>query len=164
MGMTVDIATGTHAKGYPSNVLAQRSGEHVYSVRLSSNTDNGNLVAIGDWADWDVFTEAAVTTFTGKIVAKNPDGTWLVLVTDPGDAGFVYTKPLSPYTEASLRGEKTMYNKAGDVARVYGLHKHDRISVSDEGFTGTPAVGATISSVAAKKMVIASAQSGQGGN
>lgn len=155
MGMTVDITTGTHAKGYPSNVLAERSGEHMYSVRLSSNADNGNLIAIGDWIDWDVFAEAAVTTFEGKIVAKNPDGTWLVLVTNPGDACFVYTKPLSPYSEPSLRSEKNMYNKAGDVARVYGLHKHDRISVSDAGFTGTPAVGASITSVAAKKMVIA---------
>ena len=104
----------------------------------------------------DVFAEAAVTTFAGKIVAINPDGTYLVLVTNPGDAAFVYTKPMGPYSEPSLRSETLFYNKAGEVARVYGLHKNDRISVSAEGFSGgTPAVGKTISSVANKKLVIA---------
>lgn len=154
--MTVDITTNKHAIGYPSNVLAQVHGEHTYSVRLTSNADNGNLIAIGDWIDWDVFAEAAVTTFAGKIVAINPDGTYLVLVTNPGDAAFVYTKPMGPYSEPSLRSETLFYNKAGEVARVYGLHKNDRISVSAEGFSGaTPAVGKTISSVANKKLVIA---------
>lgn len=154
--MNVDFTVGGHAVGYPNNVLAQRQGEHVYSVELTTDADNGNLVAIGDWERMDVFAEAAVTTFTGKIVEKMVDGNWLVLVTNPGDACLVYQKPLTPYeAPASLRAESAMYNKAGDVVRCYGLHKHDRFEVSDAGFDGTPEVGATISTVANKKLKIA---------
>ena len=49
-----------------------------------------------------------------------------------------------------------MYNKAGDIVRTYVLTKFDRITVSTEGFTGNdPAVGASISGVTNKKMVVA---------
>ena len=86
-----------------------------------------------------------------------PNGNWLVLVTNPGDACLVYQKPLTPYeSPRELMSEKVMYNKQGDIVRAYGLHKHDRFEVSDEAFSGTPAVGAQIKSVSSKKMVIGS--------
>lgn len=145
-----------HARALPSNVVAQRYGNHQPSVRLASDTDNGNLVAVGAWAGWDFFDEAAVTTFTGEIVAQDKNGDWVVLVTDPGDACFVYQKPLTPYeSPEQLLDEKMMYNKAGDIVRTYVLTKLDRITVSDEGFTGgSPAIGASITGVTNKKMVI----------
>ena len=149
--------TATHARALPSNVVAQRYGNHMPSVQLATDTDNGNLVAVGAWAGWDYFAEAAVTTFTGKIIAQDKNGDWVVLVTDPGDACFVYQKPLTPYeTPEELLNEKTMYNKAGDIVRTYVLTKLDRITVSTEGFTGNdPAVGKSISGVTNKKMVVA---------
>ena len=153
--MTVDFQVGAHAVGYPNNVLAQRQGEHVYSVQLTTDADNGNLVAIGDWDRMDVFKEAAVTDFEGKIVEQMSDGNWLVLVTDPGDACLVYQKPLTPYeAPASLRAESAMFNKAGSVVRCYGLHKHDRFEVSAAGFSGTPAKGKCITGVTGKKLVV----------
>ena len=61
--MTVDMTTKAHATGYPANVLASKSGEHIFSIVAGTDTDNGNLVAVGDWKEYDVFKEAAVTTF-----------------------------------------------------------------------------------------------------
>jgi hypothetical protein len=153
--MTADFTIGSHAIGYPANVASQRYGNHMPSVKLSTDTDNGNLIAVGAWKAWDYFEEAAVTTFTGKIIAQNPDGTFLVLVTDPGDAVFVYTKPLTPYeSPAALKQEKAFFNKAGDIARTYVLTKFDRIAISAEGFDGTPVVGKNITGVSAKKLTV----------
>lgn len=151
--------TGTHAMAFPSNVLAQKAGEHIYHVKLASNTDNGNLIAIGDYVDLDYFEEATVSSFAGEIVKKMPNGNWLVLVTTPGDACLVYQKPLTPYeSPAALKSEKAMFNKKDDIVRAYGLHKHDRFEVSEEAFSGDdPEVGATISSVSSKKMVVTGA-------
>lgn len=148
--------TATHARALPSNVVSQRYGNHMPSVKIDTDTDNGNLIAVGDWVAWDYFAEAAVTSFTGKIIAQDKNGDWVVLVTNPGDAVFVYQKPLTPYeSPEQLLSEKTMYNKAGDIVRTYVLTKFDRITVSTEGFTGLdPSVGATISGVSNKKMVV----------
>ena len=147
----------THARALPSNVVSQRYGNHMPSVKIDTDTDNGNLIAVGDWVAWDYFAEAAVTSFADKIIAQDKNGDWVVLVTNPGDAVFVYQKPLTPYeSPEQLLSEKTMYNKAGDIVRTYVLTKFDRITVSTEGFTGNdPAVGATISGVTNKKMVVA---------
>ena len=147
----------THARALPSNVVSQRYGNHMPSVKIDTDTDNGNLIAVGDWVAWDYFAEAAVTSFAGKIIAQDKNGDWVVLVTNPGDAVFVYQKPLTPYeSPEQLLSEKTMYNKAGDIVRTYTLTKFDRITVSTEGFTGNdPAVGLTISGVTNKKMVVA---------
>ena len=73
--MTAAFTVGTHAKAYPNNCLASRSGEHLYSIKLTTDTDNGNLIAVGDWDSMDCFKEAAVSSFGGKIVEKMVDGT-----------------------------------------------------------------------------------------
>ena len=153
--MFIDMNTTRHAKGYPSNVLAQRNGEHMPSVVLSSDTDNGMIVGIGDWDHMDVFKEATPTAVEGKIVAQNVDGTYLVLITKADNAAFVYQKPMNAVeTPKSLTDEQVMVNKKGDVVRTYVLHYLDRIAVSAEGFSGTPAVGKTVSGVTAKKLTV----------
>ena len=153
--MSINWSVDQHATALPSNVLAQDYGAHIFNIKLASNADNGNLVAAGDWEAYDVFDEAAVTTFEGKIVHKMPNGNWLVLVTDPGDALLVYQKPLTPYeSPRELTEESAFFNKKDDIVRCYELRKWDRFEASDAAFTGTPAVGATISGVASKKMTI----------
>ena len=157
--MHINWTVDEHATALPSNVLAQEYGAHIFNIKLSSNTDNGNLVAAGDWESFDVFEEAAVTTFTGKIVEQMPNGNWLVLVTNPGDALLVYQKPLTPYeSPREFLEESAFYNKAGDIVRCYELRKWDRFEVSEKAFSGDdPEVGATISSVSSKKMVVTGA-------
>lgn len=149
-----------HARALPSNVVSQRYGDHIPSVRVATDTDNGNLIAVGAWAGWDFFDEAAVTTFTGEIIAQDKNGDFVVLVRDPGDACFVYTKPLTPYeTPEELLDERMFYNKAGDIVRAYVLTKFDRITVSSEGFysptSATPKVGDAVTGVTNKKLTIA---------
>ena len=154
MSLFYEIAK--HATANPSNVLAAEGGAHMYSVQLETDTDNGNLVAIGEWIGFDLFAEAAATTFTGKIVEKMGNGNYLVLVENPGDACLVYQVPVGAeeWTNA-WKKESNLYNKAGDRVRVYGLVKHDRFEVSAEGFEGTPEVGKEITGVNKKKMVVA---------
>lgn len=154
--MSINQTVAQHATALPSNVLAQDYGAHIFNILLSTDADNGNLVAAGDWAEFDVFEEAAVTTFAGEVVQQMPNGNWLVLVTNPGDALLVYQKPLTPYeSPRELLEEKSMYNKAGDIVRCYELRKWDRFEVSALAFSGAdPEVGATCSAVTNKKMVL----------
>ena len=83
------------------------------------------------------------------------NGNYLVLVENPGDACFVYQVPVGTEEWTNTwKKESNLYNKAGDRVRVYGLVKHDRFEVSPEGFEGTPVVGAAITGVTNKKMVV----------
>ena len=158
--MSVNFSVDEHATALPSNVLAQDYGAHIFNILLSTNADNGNLVAAGDWHSFDVFEEAAVTTFEGEVVQQMPNGNWLVLVKTPGDALLVYQKPLTPYeSPRELTKESAFYNKAGDIVRCYELRKWDRFEVSEEAFSATPTVGASITGVSSKKMVVSGAGS-----
>lgn len=153
--MSIFYEISKHATALPSNVLAAEGGAHIYSVELSSDTDNGNLIAVDEWKSLDLFTEKAVTTFEGKIVQKMSNGNYLVLVTDPGDALLVYQVPVGAEDWTNKwKQESNLYNKKGDIVRAYGLVKHDRFEVSAEAFDGTPEVGKTITSVTDKKMVV----------
>lgn len=151
--MSIFYEIKRHATANPSNILAAEGGAHMYSVLLDTDTDNGNLVAIGDWLSLDLFAEAAVTEFTGKIVKKMGNGNYLVLVENPGNATFVYQVPVGAEDyNNTFKKESNLYNKAGDRVRTYGLVKHDRFEVSAAGFNGTPEVGKAITGVTNKKM------------
>lgn len=153
--MSIKYAIDRHATANPSNVLAANYGEHMFSVELATDADNGNLIAIGDWKALDLYAEAAVTSFEGKIVEKMANGNYLVLVTDPGDAVLVYSVPVGAEDWTNTwKKESNLYNVAGDVVRCYGLHKYDTFEVSAEGFSGTPEVGKAITGVTAKKMTV----------
>lgn len=158
--MNVNWNATTYGTGFPANVIAQQYGQHIVNVKLASDTPNGALVAADvskAWASFDVFDEAAVTTFEGIIEGQDNNGDWIICVTDPGDALFVYQKPLTPYENPKeLTLEKHFYNKAGDVVRCYALVKFDRITVSADNLGGAdPAAGKKITGVASKKMTVA---------
>lgn len=134
-----------HAVAFPSKLVAQNGGEHIYNITLTSDTDNGNLVARGDFEDLDRYTEAAVTTFEGKIQKQAANGNWYVEVVDPGDALFVYMQAfIAEDWTNTWKKESNFYNAKGDVVRGYALHKGDVFEVSVEGFDGQPAEKATV--------------------
>lgn len=161
--MSINWTYDKHATALPSNVLAQEYGAHIFNIKLSSDTDNGNLVAAGDWDSFDVFTEAAVTTFEGEVVQKMPNGNYLVLVKTPGDALLVYQKPLTPYeSPREFTREEAFYNKKGDIVRCYELRKWDRFEASTLAFSEEPEVGATITGVSSKKMTVSQPQGATG--
>lgn len=157
--MAVDIKVARHATGFPSNVIARHYGAHMPSIVAKTATDNGNFVAAGKALDRDTYEEAAVTKFTGEVIALETNGQWLIRVDDPGDACFVYTKPLSPYKEPlDAADEPAFYNAAGDIMRTYQLSKLDKVAVSEDGFDGVPAVGAKITGIKDKKPTIKATQ------
>ena len=145
----------THAIAYPSKVLAQNGGAHIYNVELGADCDNGAIVKRGDFIDLDLYEEAAATTFEGIIQKQAANGNWYVEVVDPGDALFVYMQEFIPeeYTN-SFKDFKRWFNAAGDIVRGYELAVGDVFELSAEGFTGTPEAGKTVS-VADKKLVVA---------
>ena len=157
--MHVGLSVSEHGTGFPANVLAQEYGSHIMNVKLATDTDNGMIVGVdtSEQVSFDVFNETTPTTLTGTVLQQNQDGSWLVIVETAVNAGFVYQKPLTPYeSPKELLDEKAMFNKAGDIVRVYMLQPFDRISVSEDNFNGTPAAKAKITGVSNKKMTIGS--------
>lgn len=154
--MAIKYQIEEHAVAFPSNLLAQIGGKHIYNVELTSDTDNGNLIARGDWLSLDLYKEAAVTKFEGIIREQAGNGNWYVEVVDPGDALLVYQQPViaEEWTNA-FKKTSNFYNVTGDRVRSYELAVGDRFEVSALAFTGEPQKNAKITSVANKKMVIA---------
>lgn len=143
--MAIKYSIEKHAVAFPSKLVAQNGGEHIYNITLTSDTDNGNLVARGDFEDLDRYTEAAVTKFEGKIQKQAANGNWYVEVVDPGDALFVYMQAfIAEDWTNTWKKESNFYNAKGDVVRGYALHKGDVFEVSVEGFDGQPAEKATV--------------------
>jgi hypothetical protein len=145
----------THAVAYPSKLIAQNGGKHIYHIELATETDNGNLVAKGDFIDLDLYEEAAATTFEGIIQKKAANGNWYVEVVEAGDALFVYMPPfIEEEWTKTLKNEKRWFNAAGSTVRGYELAVGDVFELSAEGFDGTPEAGKSVS-VANKKLVVA---------
>ena len=152
--MAINLNVSEHAWGAPAKVLASEGGKHIYNILLTSDVDNTNFVAKGDWVSLDLYEQATATTFKGIIQEQAANGNWYVEVTDPGDALFVYTVPMIPYDTKTLNNEKNFYNASGDVARAYELAVGDIIEISDLGFEGTAEVGAEIDGITAGKATI----------
>ena len=145
----------THAIAYPSKLIAQNGGKHIYNIELATDTDNGNLVARGQFIDLDLYEEATATTFEGVIQKQAANGNWYVEVVEAGDALLVYMPPfIAEEWTKTLKNEKRWFNAAGSVARGYELAVGDVFELSVEGFDGTPVAGATVT-VANKKLVVA---------
>ena len=144
-----------HAVAFPSKLVAQNGGEHIYNIELATDTDNGNLVAKGDFIDLDLYEEAAVTEFAGVIQKQAANGNWYVEVVNPGDALFVYMQAfIAEDFLNKFKKESNFYNLAGETVRGYALHVGDVFEVSADGFTGTPEAGKAVS-VVSKKLKVA---------
>lgn len=153
--MAIKYSIEKHAVAFPSKLLAQNGGKHIYNIELATDTDNGNLVKRGSFIDLDLYEEEAATTFEGVIQKQAANGNWYVEVVNPGDALFVYMQAfIAEEWTNKFKAESNFYNAAGDVVRGYELAVGDVFEVSVEGFTGTPEAGKTVS-VAAKKLVVA---------
>lgn len=153
--MAIRYEIEKHAVAFPSKLLAQNGGKHIYNVVLSTDTDNGNLIARGEWDSLDLYKEATVTTFEGVVREQAANGNWYVEVTDPGDALFVYQQPvIAEEWTNTFKKTSNFFNAAGDRVRSYELAVGDVFEVSAEGFSKVPTKGAKIQSVTDKKMVL----------
>lgn len=134
-----------HAIAFPSKLVAQQGGEHIYNIELKNDTDNGQLVAKGKFLDLDLYEEGTVTEFEGKIQKQAANGNWYVEVVEPGDALFVYMQAfIAEDWTNKWKKESNFYNGKGETVRGYALHVGDVFEVSAEGFTGTPEAEKTV--------------------
>ena len=145
----------THAVAYPSLMLAQNGGKHIYSLLLDKDTDNGQVVAKDAWQGHQYYSVKDSTGVAGIILDQAANGNWYVEITEPGDGLFIYQVPMieEQFTR-SFQKESNFYNEAGEIVRGYEMAKGDIVELSALGFVGEPAKGATVS-VANRKFTVA---------
>ena len=152
--MAIKFEIEKHAVVGTSKLLATNGGKHIYNIKLSADTDNGAIIGRGDYVSLDLYKDAEATTFAGIIREKAANGNWYVEVTEAENALLVAQVPMI-YEEYSnkFKKESNFYNANGDIVRAYELAYGDIFEISNEGITGEPAVGATVT-VTAKKVSV----------
>lgn len=151
----ISYAIDKHTVSFPTKIAASAGSPHIYNILLGdADVDNGAFVGKGDWVELDLYEEAEAPTFAGVIRGKSARGYWYVEVTADTDALFVHMPVIiaEDYSK-KFTAEENFFNARNTVVKAYSLIKGDIIELSDEGFTGTPAAGSTVS-VANKKLVV----------
>lgn len=144
-----------HAVAESSKLKSTTAG-HIYNIKATADIDNGTIVGKGALVagQLEVYTEAAATTFTGKIIGKSASGMYYVEVISAVNAYLVLSVPLiyEEYTK-QCQLESNFYNAAGDTLRCYEIVTGDVFALSKEGIGGTIAIGANVT-VTAKKVTV----------
>lgn len=137
-----------HASAYPSLMLAQNGGKHIYSLLLDKDADNGQVVAKDAWQGHQYYSVKESTGVAGIILDQAENGNWYVEITAEGDGLFIYQVPMiaEEWTK-TFQKESNFYNEAGDIVRGYEMAKGDIVEVSALGFNGTPAKGKAVTVV-----------------
>ena len=121
MANVFDLVKGTdHVVAESSRLKATGAG-HIYDLEMIEDTDNGTIVALGAHVEGQLYK--AKNFATG-------DKPYLILTT-----------PLAYNGKRGWSDEKYFYNAKGEVARAYELYVDDMYTLSENAFTGTPAVG-----------------------
>ena len=109
-----------HAVAESSRLTATGAG-HIYDLEMIEDTDNGSIVAVGEHVEGQLFKAKAYAA------GEKP---YLVLTT-----------PIAYNGRRGQSDEKYFYNAKGEIARAYELYVGDIYTISEDAFTGTPAVG-----------------------
>ena len=145
-----------HAVAESSKLKSTTAG-HIYNIKATADIDNGTIVGKGALVagKLEVYTEAAATTFTGKIIGKSASGMFYVEVISAVNAYLVLSVPLiyEEYTK-QCQLESNFYNEAGDILRCYEIVAGDVFALSAEGIVGTIVVGTSNVTVTAKKVTV----------
>lgn len=143
--MAIKYTIEQHASAFPSMMLAADGGKHIYSVELDKDADNGQVVAKGEWKDFQYYGVKESTGVEGVILDQAANGNWYIEITDPGDGLFIYQVPMieEEWTR-SFQKESNFYNPKGEVVRAYEMAAGDIVEVSALGFVGTPEKGKTL--------------------
>ena len=150
----VDISTKKHIVMFPSKIAAAAGSPHQWNIKLSADSDNGTLVTLGNYVSFDNFAAgSAPSKFVGTILDVGANGGWYILVEEADGAIILYNTPKSPYTNRELRDPKLFYNGKDEPVRGYELINYDIFEISEDGFSGTPVVGKTVSYSGGKYVV-----------
>ena len=121
MANVFDLVKGdAHVVAESSRLKATGAG-HIYDLEMIADTDNGTIVGLGAHVEGQVYKAKAYAADTKP---------YLVL-----------TPPLAYNGKKSWSDEKYFYNATGEIARAYELYVDDIYTISEDAFTGTPAVG-----------------------
>lgn len=154
--MAISYSAEKHTVCNPGSLIASNYGRHIVSLEITDDTDNGKIVKVGKMKALDLFEIEEATEIDAYIALKGANGLWLVVVNDPKDTCLIYNKPLiNEESPRRLTLESNYYNDPEDGAvRGYVLDNYDRFWLSDEGFEGSPTVGATITTITDGKLTI----------
>lgn len=146
--MAIKYTIEKHAVAFPSNMLARHGGKHIYNIELDKDTDNGQIVAKGDWKGFQYYGVKESTGVTAVVREQAKNGNWYVEITQPGDGLFLRQVPQieEEYTK-DFQKESNFYNLKGDIIRGYEMAVGDIVEVSEEGFDKKPEVGKTLTVV-----------------
>lgn len=146
--MAIKYEIKQHATAYPSLMLAQNGGKHIYSLLLDKDTDNGQVVAKNAWQGQQYYSVKDSTGVAGVVLEQAANGNWYIEITEPGDGLFIYQVPMieEEWTN-TFKKESNFYNEAGEIVRGYEMAKGDIVEVSALGITGKVTKGATVSVV-----------------
>lgn len=121
MANVFDLVKGdAHVVAESSRLKATGAG-HIYDLEMIEDTDNGTIVAIGEHVEGQVYKAKAYA--------------------EGAKPYFILTPPLAYNGKKVWSDEKYFYNAKGEIARAYELYVDDIFTVSEDAFTGTPAVG-----------------------
>lgn len=131
MANVFDLVKGTdHVVAESSRLKATGAG-HIYDLEMIEDTDNGTIVALGAHVEGQLYK--------AKTYAEG-DKPYLILTT-----------PLAYNGKRGWSDEKYFYNAKGEVGRAYELYVDDMYTLSENAFTGTPAVGKYVDATYAVK-------------
>lgn len=138
-------------------LLAQDYGEHILSVNITSDTQNGYHFKPGKMKSLDNWDMKDATEIGAYIALKDAAGRFLVVITDPKGVGVIYQKPLNNIeSPRELALASNFYNDPEDgPVRGYMLHAQDRYWLTPDNFEGTPAVGSEITTITNGKLTVA---------
>ena len=144
--MAIKYEIKQHATAYPSLMLAQNGGKHIYSLLLDKDTDNGQVVAKNAWQGQQYYSVKDSTGVAGVVLEQAANGNWYIEITEPGDGLFIYQVPMiEEEWNNTFKKESNFYNEAGEIVRGYEMAKGDIVEVSALGITGVVTKGATVS-------------------
>jgi hypothetical protein len=131
MANVFDLVKGTaHVVAESSRLKATGAG-HIYDLEMIEDTDNGTIVALGAHVEGQLYKAKALAE---------------------GDKPyFILTPPLAYNGKKAWSDEKYFFNAKGEIARAYELYVDDMFTVSEDAFTGTPAVGKFVDATYAVK-------------
>lgn len=134
-----------HTVAFPSKCLASNGGKHIYDIHITEDVDNGFFVGKGDWESFGLYTEAAPTSFAGKVVDVAANGNYYVEVESAENALFVYTVPMTEEDyNNKFKATSNFFNAKDSVVRAYELAKGDIIEISEAGFSAKPTKGTEV--------------------
>lgn len=148
-----------HTVAESTNILGTEFGEHIYNVQMAQDHDNGVILGLGDYVEFDYYAEAQAKGFKGQILMQNANGSYMVRTLEAADGDvLILATPKTYYEfETEAKAERQFYNAQGDIVRAYQLRYGDTFSLSKEGFTTEP----TEAQVTGKSQVTVDAATGK---